>query len=143
MNGQTLDQLDPRMLGIRLQDARRAAGLKPAVCSRRDEHGSDNHRCHRKRRSTDNASRTDQFAGLYRRPVSEFVGCQTITEGFVAQFRWTERQALEENSEYEASVFHLQQRAEDYVELRNRIHREFEGEFAELEIDLAQPLGGR
>jgi Zn-dependent peptidase ImmA (M78 family) len=28
-------------------------------------------------------------------------------------------------------------------ELQNRVHREFEGDFTELEVDLAQPLGGR
>ena len=28
-------------------------------------------------------------------------------------------------------------------ELHNRVHREFEGDFTELEVDLAQPLGGR
>jgi Zn-dependent peptidase ImmA (M78 family) len=28
-------------------------------------------------------------------------------------------------------------------ELQNRIHREFEGDFTELELDLAQPLGSR
>ena len=28
-------------------------------------------------------------------------------------------------------------------DLQNRIHREFEGDFTELDLDLAQPLGGR
>jgi hypothetical protein len=28
-------------------------------------------------------------------------------------------------------------------ELQNQVHREFEGDFTEWEVDLAQPLGGR
>ena len=51
------------------------------------------------------------------RPVSDFVGRQTVTEGFVAQFRATERLTLETNSEDEAAALDLQMRSEDYLQL--------------------------
>jgi len=117
MDVNILDQLDPRAVGTRLQDARRAAGLtQQSVADEMDmarttivaiEKGE--------RRVT--PPELIKFARIYHRAVSEFVGRHTVTEGFVAQFRSTEREALEENSEYEAVALDLQGRSEDYVEL--------------------------
>ena len=58
-----------------------------------------------------------QFTKLYHRQVSDFVGRREHREGFVAQFRSNERQALDENREYELVAQNLQERGEDYAEL--------------------------
>lgn len=107
----------PRAVGTRLQDARRAAGLtQQSVADELDKARTTVVAIEKGERRVTPAELI-KFARIYHRAVSEFVGLQTVTEGFVAQFRSTERQALEENSEYEAVALALQGRSEDYVEL--------------------------
>ena len=121
MEPQILDQIDPRVLGQRLLEARRAAGFtQQAVADQMDmarttvvaiEKGE--------RRVT--APELIRFAQAYNRSVSDFVGRQTVTQGFVTQFRSAERQVLETNSEYEQVALDLQRRSEDYVELERLV----------------------
>ena len=121
MQASTFEQLDPRIVGSRLQDARQAAGLTQHQAA--DEMGMA--------RTTVVAIEKGErrvlpkelvdFAKLYRRQVSELAGRQEVTEGFVPQFRSTERQVLAKHGNFEQSAYELQQRAEDYVELERML----------------------
>lgn len=117
MDTNILEQLDPRVVGSRLQDARRAAGRTQQSVA--DEMGMARTTVVAVEKGERRVSSGEliKLARMYRRPVSDFVGRQTVTEGFVAQFRATERQTLETNSEYEVVTLELQTRSEDYVEL--------------------------
>lgn len=108
-----LEQLDPRVLGSRLQDARKAAGLT-------QQHVADALGIARttvvaieKGERRISANELVRFAKICRRPVSDFVSRRTVTESFVPQFRATQ--------EYDDSVepvgLELQSRAEDFAEL--------------------------
>ncbi|HMF90253.1 MAG TPA: XRE family transcriptional regulator [Candidatus Angelobacter sp.] len=110
-----LDQIDPRILGQRLQDARKAAGLTQqqvadALSVARTtvvaiEKGE--------RRITPHELRT--FASVSSRSVSELLSRRFVTEGFVPQFRAL--QHLDE--EVERLTIKLQEYAEDYAELES------------------------
>jgi Zn-dependent peptidase ImmA (M78 family)/transcriptional regulator with XRE-family HTH domain len=117
MDVNILEQIDPRIIGTRLQDARRATGLTQQAVA--DEMGMARTTVVAIEKGERRLSPAEliQFARVYRRSVSEFVGRNTVTEGFVAQFRATERQMLEDNSDYEGVALELQRRSEDYVEL--------------------------
>src|SRR5262249_51892000 len=110
-----LDQIDPRILVHRLQDARKAAGLTQqqvadALSVARTtvvaiEKGE--------RRITPHELRT--FASVSSRSVSELLSRRFVTEGFVPQFRAL--QHLDE--EVERLTIKLQEYAEDYAELES------------------------
>jgi Zn-dependent peptidase ImmA (M78 family)/DNA-binding XRE family transcriptional regulator len=112
-----LEEIDPRVLGARLQDARRSAGLTQQAVADRMEMARTTIVGIEKGERRITPAELIRFAKLYLRQVSDFVGRRTHAEGFVAQFRSNERQALEENREYEQVAIELQQRSEDYVEL--------------------------
>jgi Zn-dependent peptidase ImmA (M78 family)/DNA-binding XRE family transcriptional regulator len=109
--------LDPRVLGARLQDARRARNLtQEAVAERLGlarttlvavEKGE--------RRVTPHEMR--QLAELYGRKVSDFAGRRVITEDLVPQFRTTLRE--DPGGPLKAVTEQLQELAERYVELEN------------------------
>ena len=117
MDNRFFDQLDPHVLGQRLQEARRAIGLtQEAVAAQMDmarttvvaiEKGE--------RRVT--PEELIRFAKAYGRQVSDFVGRTTVTQGFVGQFRSAERREIETHSKYEQVAIDLQRRSDDYVEL--------------------------
>lgn len=111
------DLADPRVLGQRLQDARRITGHTQQAVA--DELGFARTTIVAIEKGERKISPNEliRLAKLYHRSVSDFVGRRTVTQGFVAQFRSNERQALEAKPEYEQVALGLQQRAEDYVEL--------------------------
>lgn len=111
------DQADPRVLGQRLQEARRITGLTQQVVADQLGFARTTIVAIEKGERKVSASEIIRLAKLYHRQVSDFVGRRTATQGFVAQFRSNERQALEAKPEYEQVALELQQRAEDYVEL--------------------------
>jgi len=117
MDTNILDQLDPRVIGSRLQDARRAAGLTQQAVADEMAMARTTVVAIEKGERRVSATELVKFAQIYHRSVSDFVGRPTVTQGFVAQFRATERQALETNAEYESVALDLQTRSEDYVEL--------------------------
>lgn len=112
-----LSHIDPKTIGARLQEARRASGLtQHAVAQHMDmarttlvavEKGE--------RRVTPHELVT--FSELFNRPVSEFVGRPSVTTGFVPQFRAAWREHFDKNVELERAAEELQSLAEDYVEL--------------------------
>lgn len=110
-----LEQIDPRALGARLQDARKAAGLT-------QQQVADALRVARttvvavekgERRIT--AGELRKFAQACNRPVSDFVSRKTVTEGFVPQFRAT----YDYDESIEQVGLELQARAEDFAKLEN------------------------
>jgi Zn-dependent peptidase ImmA (M78 family)/DNA-binding XRE family transcriptional regulator len=117
MDAKILERLDPRVIGSKLHHARRAAGVTQQTVA--DEMGMARTTVVAIEKGERRLSATElvKFAQIYHRPVSHFVGRQTVTEGFVAQFRAAEHQALDANAEYEGVALDLQTRAEDYAEL--------------------------
>ena len=109
---------DPRVLGARLQDARRARGLtQEAVAEKLGvarttvvaiEKGE--------RRVTPHEIRA--LAELYGRKVSDFVGHHVVTEDLVPQFRTTIKEG-DASGPLQAVTEQLQRLAERYVELEN------------------------
>jgi Zn-dependent peptidase ImmA (M78 family)/DNA-binding XRE family transcriptional regulator len=117
MEAKVLEEIDPRVLGARLQEARRSAGLTQQAVADRMEMARTTVVAIEKGERRVTPPELIRFAKLYLRHVSDFVGRRAHAEGFVAQFRSNERQALEENREYEQVAIELQQRSEDYAEL--------------------------
>jgi Zn-dependent peptidase ImmA (M78 family)/DNA-binding XRE family transcriptional regulator len=110
----SLEQVDPRNLGLRLQEARKAAGFTQldaasglgiarttVVAIEKGERKTTPHELL-------------QFASLYRRSVSELVSKRVVAESLVTQFRASHG---EMNPGFEEAASELQRLAEDYVEL--------------------------
>jgi Zn-dependent peptidase ImmA (M78 family)/transcriptional regulator with XRE-family HTH domain len=117
MEKHILDQIDPRVLGARLQDARRARGLTQQAVA---EHLGVARTTLVAIEKGERRVRPDELiklAALYGRSVSEFVAKQVVVEGFVPQFRATWKDLFAEDAELEKSASELQRLAEDYVEL--------------------------
>jgi Zn-dependent peptidase ImmA (M78 family)/DNA-binding XRE family transcriptional regulator len=110
----SLEQVDPRTLGLRLQEARKAAGLTQQDVA--DQIGMA--------RTTVVAIEKGerrivphellQLASLYGRSVSSLVSKRIITESLVTQFRAAQR---ETGPGFDQATEELQKRAEDYIEL--------------------------
>ena len=101
MEAKILEEIDPRVLGARLQDARRAAGLTQQAVADQMEMARTTVVAIEKGERRVAAPELIRFAKHYHHSVSDFVGRRVHAEGFVTQFRSNERQALEENQEYE------------------------------------------
>ena len=82
-----LQQLDPRMLGARLQDARKAANLTQQQVADELTVARTTIVAIEKGERRIAAGELISLAQLYRRPVSDFVSRKVITESFVPQFR--------------------------------------------------------
>jgi Zn-dependent peptidase ImmA (M78 family)/DNA-binding XRE family transcriptional regulator len=110
----SLEQVDPRTLGLRLQEARKAAGLTQQDVA--DQIGMA--------RTTVVAIEKGerrivphellQLASLYGRSVSSLVSKRIITESLVTQFRAAQR---ETGPGFDQATEELQKRAGDYIEL--------------------------
>ena len=108
-----LQQLDPRMLGARLQDARKAANLTQQQVAEELTMARTTIVAIEKGERRISAGELIRLAQLYRRPVSDFVSRKVSTESFVPQFRSS--QDYDESIEQVGSE--LQARAEDFAEL--------------------------
>jgi Zn-dependent peptidase ImmA (M78 family)/transcriptional regulator with XRE-family HTH domain len=117
MQRSILEQLDPRTLGTRLQDARKVAGLTQQLVADRMEMARTTIVAIEKGERRVTVDELLSFARMYSRQVSEFVSRRALTESFVPQFRATERDVLEEHADYEQATVDLQKLAEDYAEL--------------------------
>lgn len=117
MDRSVLEQIDPRVLGARLQDARKVAGLTQHVVADHMEMARTTIVAIEKGERRVTVPELLAFAKLYSRHVSEFVSRRAVTESFVPQFRATERDVLEEHADFEQAAIELQRLAEDYVEL--------------------------
>jgi Zn-dependent peptidase ImmA (M78 family)/DNA-binding XRE family transcriptional regulator len=117
MDRAVLEQIDPRVLGARLQDARKAAGLTQQAVADLVRMARTTVVAIEKGERRVTVPELLEFAKVYARPVSEFVSRRVVTESFVPQFRATERELLEEHADFEQATIELQRLAEDYAEL--------------------------
>jgi Zn-dependent peptidase ImmA (M78 family)/DNA-binding XRE family transcriptional regulator len=112
-----LDQIDPKTLGTRLQEARKARGFTQQAVADQMEMARTTLVAIEKGERRVLPQELIQFAALYGRPVSEFVSRQIVTVGFVPQFRSEWRDDFNEDIELEHTAAELQRLAEDYAEL--------------------------
>jgi len=117
MDSELLKKLDPRQLGERLKDARKARSLTQDTVSKElgivrttlvaIEKGE--------RRVT--PAELIALAKMFGRPVSEFVSLRTNKEPFLTQFRLPPEQKAVTETELMAAALELENLARDYVEL--------------------------
>jgi len=117
MDRSVLEQLDPRVLGARLQDARKVSGLTQQAVADHMGMARTTIVAIEKGERRVTVDELLALATLYGRQVSEFVSRRAVTESFVPQFRATERDILEEHADFEQAAIELQRLAEDYAEL--------------------------
>jgi Zn-dependent peptidase ImmA (M78 family)/DNA-binding XRE family transcriptional regulator len=117
MQKHILDQIDPKVLGARLAQARKARGVTQQAVADEMEIARTTLVAIEKGERRVTPEELINLAALYGRPVSEFVSRQVVTTGFVPQFRaeWLEDFRREEGLEKVGDD--LQRIAEDYVEL--------------------------
>src|SRR2546429_9687651 len=101
MEKHILEQLDPRVLGGRIQDARRARGLTQQAVADRLGVARTTLVAIEKGERRILPDELIKLAAIYGRPVSEFVAKQVVVEGFVPQFRASWKEVFVEDSELE------------------------------------------
>jgi Zn-dependent peptidase ImmA (M78 family)/DNA-binding XRE family transcriptional regulator len=117
MDENVLNQIDPRVLGARLQEARKARGLTQLEVARLMKMARTTLVAIEKGERRLAPEELIHLADLYGRPVSEFVARQTVVEGFVPQFRAVLREDFEADMDLQKVTVELQHLAEDYAEL--------------------------
>ena len=117
MNNHILDQIDPKVLGARLQEARKARGMTQAAVADEMEMARTTLVAIEKGERRVTPEELIRLAALYGRPVSDFVSRKVVTIGFVPQFRAEWREDFEREEGLEEAGEELQRLAEDYVEL--------------------------
>jgi Zn-dependent peptidase ImmA (M78 family)/transcriptional regulator with XRE-family HTH domain len=117
MERNILEQIDPRVLGARLQDARRARGLTQQAVADLLGIARTTLVAIEKGERRVLPEELIRLAEIYARSVSEFVAKQVLAEGFVPQFRASWKDVFEEDPDLEKSAGELQRLAEDYLEL--------------------------
>lgn len=109
-----LEQVDPRNLGLRLQEARKATGMTQLEVAAHLEMARTTIVAIEKGERKVTPHELLQFASLYRRAVSDFVSKKVVAESLVPQFRASQKQI---DPNFDQAAIDLQSRAEDYVEL--------------------------
>jgi Zn-dependent peptidase ImmA (M78 family)/DNA-binding XRE family transcriptional regulator len=117
MEKHILQQLDPKILGGRLQEARKACGFTQQVVADRLEIARTTLVAIEKGERRVSPNELISLAAFYGRGVSGLVSRQTMTEGFVPQFRAAWKSLFTEHPELEESAIELQRLSEDYLEL--------------------------
>jgi Zn-dependent peptidase ImmA (M78 family)/transcriptional regulator with XRE-family HTH domain len=117
MKKNVLDQIDPKTLGARLQEARKTSGFTQQAVAEEMEMARTTLVAIEKGERRVTPEELIKLVALYGRSVSEFVGRESLTLGFVPQFRASWRQEFNENHELNDVAEELHQLAEDYLEL--------------------------
>jgi Zn-dependent peptidase ImmA (M78 family)/DNA-binding XRE family transcriptional regulator len=117
MEKRILEQLDPRILGGRLQEARKSRGFTQQAVA--DHLGMARTTLVAIEKGERRVSPDEliKLAGFYGRPISELVSRQPVVEGFVPQFRAAWKDIFVEDPKLEDSAVELQRLSEDYLEL--------------------------
>ena len=87
MQKHILDQIDPKVLGARLAQARKARGMTQQAVADEMEVARTTLVAVEKGERRVTPEELIGLAALYGRPVAEFVSKQVVTTGFVPQFR--------------------------------------------------------
>jgi Zn-dependent peptidase ImmA (M78 family)/transcriptional regulator with XRE-family HTH domain len=109
---------DPRVLGARLQDARRARGLTQEAVAEKLGVARTTVVAIEKGERRVTAHEIRALAELYGRKVSDFVGHHVVTEDLVPQFRTTIKDS-DGSQPLQTVTEQLQRLSERYVELEN------------------------
>lgn len=120
-----LEKIEPKILGARLQEARRARGLtQQDIAEEMDMARTTVVAIEKGERRLD-PDELIKLVRLYGQSVSKLLNRTTAAQDFVPQFRYGWRKDFEETPELEKVSFDLQQLAEDYAELEqiNGINR--------------------
>ncbi|MBX3277613.1 MAG: ImmA/IrrE family metallo-endopeptidase [Acidobacteria bacterium] len=117
MESNILENIDPRVLGERLRDARKARGMTQQAVADEMEWARTTLVAVEKGERRLSPHELIKLSSLYGRSVSDFVSRSVVTEGFVPQFRHAWRDDLSEDAGLEGAAVELQRLAEDYVEL--------------------------
>lgn len=117
MQKHILDQIDPKTLGARLMQARKGCGMTQQAVADEMAMARTTLVAIEKGERRVSPEELIALATLYGRSVSEFVSKQTVTTGFVPQFRAERRSDSQLDEGLEAVGGELQRLAEDYVEL--------------------------
>src|SRR5947209_6870591 len=117
MEKHILDQIDPKVLGARLQEARKARGMTQQAVAEQMGMARTTLVAIEKGERRVTPEELIRLAAVYGRAVSEFVSRQVVTAGFVPQFRAEWREDFDQDDGLEKAGEELQRLAEDYLEL--------------------------
>lgn len=117
MDKHILDQIDPKALGARLQEARKARGMTQQAVAEEMEMARTTIVAIEKGERHVTPQELIKLAALYGRPVSEFVTHEVVTAGFVPQFRAEWKEDFDRDEGLDDVGLELQRLAEGYVEL--------------------------
>lgn len=117
MEKRVLEQTDAKVIGGRLQEARRARGFTQQAVAEYLGVARTTLVAMEKGGRRLLPQELIKLASFYGRPVSEFVSHRLVVEGFVPQFRAAWREQFREDGELEETAAELQRLAEDYLEL--------------------------
>jgi Zn-dependent peptidase ImmA (M78 family)/DNA-binding XRE family transcriptional regulator len=112
-----LEKIDPKILGNKLQESRRARALNQQVVAEQMNMARTTIVAIEKGERRVNPDELIKFAKIYGRDVSKFLNRVTMAQDFVPQFRQNWREDFSETPDLEKVSFELQQFAEDYIEL--------------------------
>jgi Zn-dependent peptidase ImmA (M78 family)/DNA-binding XRE family transcriptional regulator len=112
-----LEKIDPKILGNRLQESRRARGLNQQDVGDQMNMARTTIVAIEKGERRIKADELIKFARIYGRDVSKLLNQVAVAQDFVPQFRQKWREDFSETPELERVSFELQQFAEDYLEL--------------------------
>ncbi len=110
----TLEQVDPRNLGLRLQEARKATGMTQLDAATHLGMARTTVVAIEKGERKVTPHELLQFASLYRRSVSDLASKRVVAESLVPQFRASQKVI---DPSFDQAAIELQSCAEDYVEL--------------------------
>jgi len=117
MEKQVLESIDPKLIGARLQEARRARGTTQQAVAEHMGMARTTLVAIEKGERRLTPHELIQLAAFYGRSVSEFLRHPAVSEDFVPQFRAAWRKDFEQDAELAGTAAELQSLAEDYVEL--------------------------
>ena len=135
MQSHVLDNIDPRALGRRLQEARKARGLTQKEVAEALDIARTTVTAIEKGERRIRAEELVRLADVYGRAVSDFVSSRETAQDFAVQFR-TSLAGLDSptsRQDMQRSVYEFQRRCEDYRFLENltgnTIHRYYPPEY--------------
>lgn len=117
MSKHILEEINPRVLGARLQDSRRASGLTQQAVAEQLGIARTTLVAIEKGERRVASHELLTLANLYGRPVAEFVGRPVTEKSFIPQFRASWAKEIEGDAGLAEAAIRLQQFAQNYIEL--------------------------
>lgn len=114
-----LEKIDPKILGARLQEARRARGFTQQDVAEEMGMARTTVVAIEKGERRITPDELIKLASLYGQSVSKLLNRTASTQDFVPQFRYSWRKDFEQTPDLQRVSFDLQQLSEDYAELEH------------------------